>query len=119
MGGVLNTSTGPRPLAQCLYGVVQLQSSISEASAPCSFRHGTESISPTEVLTPYVYPSKLNQARLRAVLRCTTMTDSSSSEEETIVVGMMLEEDNESENGFMILTRKETNLESSTRYFTT
>jgi hypothetical protein len=27
-------SKGPRPLAQCRYSVVQLQSSISEASAP-------------------------------------------------------------------------------------
>jgi hypothetical protein len=33
----------------------------------CSFRHGTESIPPTEVVTPYAYPSKLNQFRLLAV----------------------------------------------------
>jgi hypothetical protein len=33
----------------------------------CSFRHGTESIPPTEVVTPYVYPSDLNQVRLLAV----------------------------------------------------
>jgi hypothetical protein len=32
-----------------------------------SFRHGTESIPPTEVVTPYVYPTKLNQVRLLAV----------------------------------------------------
>jgi hypothetical protein len=33
----------------------------------CSFRHGTENIPPTEVVTPYVYPSKLNQVHLLAV----------------------------------------------------